>query len=271
MLIRTGKKRSLSIKGVIRMKLSVCIDSVCRGWDLSEAFSIVKMSGFDAFEFWNWRRKDIGRLANEMQRFDLTLAAFCTVGGTLVDRESHKDYLNGLKEAVCIARRLGCSMLITTAGNELPGVPREQQLENVAFGLQSAVPIVEDAGITLVLEPLNTIVDHPGHLLSRSIEAFDVIDYVGSKQLKVLFDVYHQQITEGNLIETITGRLSSIGHIHAAGCPGRHELQFGEIQYANLFQALRSAGYSNYIGLEYVPSLDAAEGLENARKLLESS
>lgn len=253
------------------MKVSVCIDSVCRGWDLSEALSLVKMSGFDAFEFWSWRRKDIDHLAKEMQRLDLTLAAFCTVGGTLVDRESHKDYLNGLKDAVNIARRLGCNMLITTAGNELPGIPRERQLENVVVGLQSAAPIVEAAGITLVLEPLNTVVDHPGHLLSRSSEAFDIIDQVGSKQIKVLFDIYHQQITEGNLIDTITCRLSSIGHIHAAGCPGRHELQFGEIHYVNLFQALSTAGYSNYIGLEYVPSFNAAEGLKDARKLLESS
>lgn len=88
--------------------------------------------------------------------------------------------------------------------------------------------------------------------------------------MKVLYDIYHQQITEGNLIDTMTSRLSSIGHLHTAGCPGRHELQFGEIHYANVFQALRSVGYSNYIGLEYVPSLDVANGLEYAKKLLAS-
>ncbi|MNU01015.1 Hydroxypyruvate isomerase [compost metagenome] len=83
----------------------------------------------------------------------------------------------------------------------------------------------------------------------------------------MLYDIYHQQITEGNLVATMLGRLSSIGHIHAAGCPGRHELHKGEIHYANVFQALRSAGYAGYVGLEYFPSEDAASGLKRAKEL----
>lgn len=132
------------------MKLSVCIDAICRGWGLNDALSLVKSSGIDAFEFWGWSRKDINLLQNEMQRLDLTLAAFCTEGGTLVDREAHKDYLTGLKETVNVAKRLGCERLITTAGAEQKDVPRERQIENVVIGLRAAVPIVEDAGITLV-------------------------------------------------------------------------------------------------------------------------
>lgn len=252
------------------MKLSVCIDSVCKGWDLSEALSFVKSSGIDAFEFWNWRDKDINRLASEMNRLDLTLSAFCTASGVLVNRESHKDYWNGLQETVSVAKRLGCSKLITTVGIEQYGASRERQFENVAIALRSAAEIVEDAGIMLVVEPLNTTVDHPGQFLSRSSDAFDLIDQVGSGNVKVLFDIYHQQITEGNLVDTMTRRLSDIGHIHAAGCPGRHELQFGEVYYLNVFRALRIAGYSNYIGLEYVPSLDSANGLQYAKELLES-
>lgn len=247
------------------MKLSVCIDSVLRGWELPEALSIVKNVGIDAFEFWDWRKKDIDLMVTEMQKLDLACSAFCTVGGKLADRETHKEYIQGLMETVNVARKLNCHTLITTVGNELQDVPREQQLEHVAQGLQAAIPIVEDAGITLVLEPLNTIVDHPGHLLSLSSEAFDIVDQVGSKHVKVLFDIYHQQITEGNLIETMTDRLSDIGHIHAAGCPGRHELQFGEIHYGNVIQALRKEGYAKYFGLEYVPSLEPADGLRYAK------
>lgn len=251
------------------MKLSVCIDSVCRGWELSKALSLVRQSGIDAFEFWDWRRRDIDQLAEEMQRLDLTLSSFCTIGGTLVQRESHQDYVTGLKEAVSVAKRLGCKSLISQAGNELPDVSREEQLESVLIGLRLAAPIVEEAGITLLLEPLNTMVDHPGYLLSQSSEAFDLIDQVDSTYVKVLYDIYHQQISEGNLIDTMTKRLSSIGHIHTAGCPGRHELQLGEIHYANVFQALRSAGYTGYVGLEYFPSLDdATEGLEFAKMLM---
>lgn len=249
------------------MKPSVCIESVCRGLDLSEALSLVKSCGFDAFEFWGWGNKNIEQMRAEMDRLELSVSAFCTQGGSLVDRDTHEAFLQGLAETISVAKRLGCSTLIVTAGNELPTVSREDQLGNIVSGLRAAVPMLEDAGITLVLEPLNTAVDHPGYIISRSDEAFNIIDQVGSEQVKVLYDIYHQQITEGNLVATMLGRLSSIGHLHAAGCPGRHELHTGEIHYANVFQALRTAGYSGYVGLEYFPAQDAVSGLERAREL----
>ncbi|WP_168120043.1 TIM barrel protein [Paenibacillus sp. HB172176] len=252
------------------MKLSVCIDSICRGWDLTEALELVKKSGIGAFEFWNWKNKDLDRMEREMDRLGLTLSAFCTVGGALANRDSHGEYLEGLRDAVAVAKRLGCKRLITTAGNESEDMPRAKQLEDVASGLRSAAGIVEEAGITLLLEPLNTAVDHPGQLLSRSSEAFDIIDQVGNRYVKVLFDAYHQQVTEGNLISAMTEHIASIGHIHAAGCPGRHELQFGEIHYGNLISALSEAGYQHYFGLEYVPTLHALEGLKSAKKLFET-
>ncbi|GMK40384.1 hydroxypyruvate isomerase [Paenibacillus sp. CCS19] len=249
------------------MKSSVCIESVCRGLDLTESLSLVKSSGYDAFEFWNWSNKDIDKMRAEMDRLELSVATFCTQGGSLVARETHAAFLQGLSETIAVAKRLGCESLIVTAGNELRDVRREAQLENIVNGLRSAVPMLEEAGITLTLEPLNTAVDHPGYILAKSDEAFDIIDQVGSAQVKVLYDIYHQQITEGNLVATMLPRLSSIGHIHAAGCPGRHELHTGEIHYANVFQALRSAGYAGYIGLEYFPSEDAVSGLAKAKEL----
>ncbi|PWW00981.1 hydroxypyruvate isomerase [Paenibacillus cellulosilyticus] len=249
------------------MKPSICIDSVCRDMELTEALSLVKSSGYDAFEFWNWSNKDIQLMENAMKRLGLSVATFCTQGGSLVDSETHQAFLDGLSETVKVAQRLGCGTLIVTAGNELPEVSREAQIENIVIGLRSAVPILEATGITLTLEPLNTAVDHPGYILARSDEAFDIIDQVGSEHVKVLYDIYHQQITEGNLMATMLGRLSSIGHTHAAGCPGRHELHTGEIHYANVFHALQSAGYAHYVGLEYFPSQDVVSGLEKTREL----
>lgn len=251
------------------MKFSVCIESVFKNMDLSESLSHVKSSGFDAFEFWNWRNKDINLMASEMKRLELSLATFCTDGGNLVDQESHKEYLQGIKEAISVAKRLGCGTLITQTGNELSGIPRERQIENVLTGLRLAAPIAEVAGVTLLLEPLNTTVDHPGYLLTRSSEAFELIEQVGSNYVKVLFDIYHQQISEGNLISSMLSNLQSIGHLHAAGCPGRNELQFGEIHYANVIQALLNAGYSNYFGLEFMPSAEPALGLDYVRSLME--
>ena len=97
--------------------------------------------------------------------------------------------------------------------------------------------------------------------MSSSAEAFEIIEEVGSDRVKVLFDIYHQQITEGDLIRNIRENISRIGHFHAAGCPGRHELDTGELNYPNIFHAIREAGYTGYVGLEYFPEKPVLEGL----------
>ena len=114
----------------------------------------------------------------------------------------------------------------------------------------------------LVIEPLNTYVDHAGYYLWSSDEAFQIVGEVNSPNIKVLFDIYHQQIMEGNIIPRIRKNINSIGHFHAAGSPGRHELDSGEINYPNIFEAIGEAGYTGYIGLEYFPLKDAVEGLK---------
>jgi hydroxypyruvate isomerase len=103
------------------------------------------------------------------------------------------------------------------------------------------------------VEPLNIRVDHAGYFLSRSDEAFAIIDQVGSPQVKVLFDIYHQQITEGDLIRRIRANIGAIGHFHAAGSPGRHELDDGEIDYPKIFEAISSLGFEGDIAMEYFP------------------
>ncbi|MDD9269497.1 sugar phosphate isomerase/epimerase family protein [Paenibacillus sp. GCM10023248] len=118
------------------MKLSVCMDSLFKGWDLGDALQVVQANGIGAFEFWNWKTKDIGRLEAEMKSRSLTLSAFCTNGGTLVSKEAHRAYVEGIKDAAQISKRLGCSTLITTAGAEQPGVERESQLEHIVAGLR---------------------------------------------------------------------------------------------------------------------------------------
>ena len=124
--------------------------------------------------------------------------------------------------------------------------------------------MLEAAGVTLVIEPLNELVNHAGYYLVRSDEAFEIIDEVGSDHVKVVFDIYHQQISEGHLIHNITTNIDKIAHFHAAGNPGRHELSHGEINYPKIFDAIRQTNYAGYIGLEYWPLLDPVVGLKEA-------
>jgi hydroxypyruvate isomerase len=221
----------------------------------------VKKAGLDSFEFWGWWDKDTDAILKAKNELALTLSAMCTRMISLVDEEKRGEYLAGLKESIETAKKLGCAMLITQSGNELTDRPRPRQQESLAAGLKACVPMLEASGITLVFEPLNTLVDHKGYYLWSADEAFEIAEGVGSPYVKVLFDIYHQQITEGNIISRITRNIGKIGHFHCAGNPGRNELWKGEINYPEIFKVIDASGYNGYLGLEYFPLDDAAAGL----------
>jgi hydroxypyruvate isomerase len=246
------------------MKFSLCIDALFRGWDPLKALEQVKELGFTAFEFWGWWNKDIGALAQKAADLDLSCAAFCVPFIPLTDPGQRDAYLTGLKESIEAAKKLGCGTLISQAGNDT-GAVRAFQHRSIAAGLRAAAPILEEAGVLLLLEPLNSRIDHPGTYLEYSGEGFELLDEAASDHIKLLFDIYHQQITEGDIIRRISARIGQIGHFHAAGNPGRHELDTGELSYSRIFEAIRALEYRGFIGIEYNPLGDPADGL---RRLL---
>ena len=154
---------------------------------------------------------------------------------------------------------LGISINNTSSANSTTSPLTNMQLKNVA-------PLFEDAGVTLIVEPLNILCNHVGYYLDSSYEAFEICNEVGSPNVKVLYDIYHQQISEGNLIPTIRKYFDLIGHFHVADVPGRNEPGTGEINYRNVFKAIEDLGYDKYVGLEYEPTIDTAETI---RKVLE--
>ena len=117
------------------------------------------------------------------------------------------------------------------------------------------------------VEPLNPKTNHLDYYLDRTPEAFAIVREVGSPFVKILFDIYHVQIMEGNLIETLSANIGAIGHFHVGDVPGRHEPGTGEIHYGNVFQAIRKTGYRDFIGMEYLPSKDAMTTLAEVRAL----
>lgn len=243
------------------MNISVCIDAVLRGRPFLESLEIIHSIGIDTFEFWTWWDKDLNAIKGKKEELGLNVYAFCTKFVSLVDPSARNVYIQGLEESIEAAQFLGCRSLITQTGID-NGYPREVQRKCMVDGLKACAPLLEKAGISLLVEPLNVHVDHPGHFLSSSSEAFSIIEEVGSPNVKLLFDIYHQQITEGNLIPNLTKNLNLIGHVHAAGHPGRNELYSGEICYPAIFQALEDAGYNGYIGLEYFPKDEPLKGIK---------
>ncbi|MCA0757373.1 TIM barrel protein [Paenibacillus sp. N4] len=242
-------------------KISISLEAVFTGRDFIKSMEAIKSIGINAFEFWSWWDKDLVRIQAAKESLGLDLAAFATRFISLADPAQRSAYIAGLRESIAVARRMNCPTLISQVGNELPGVPRAVQHQSIVEGLKQAALYCEEAGITLVVEPLNTVVDHPGYYLYSSDEAFRIIDEVGSPYVRVLYDIYHQQIMEGNLIARIQKNIDKIGHFHAAGNPGRHELYIGEINYIDVFRAIAETGYSKYVGFEYFPLGDPLQGL----------
>lgn len=245
-----------------KVKPSVCIDAVLGGMPFDQALKIVSNAGIEAFEFWGWWDKDLDVLQTARDANSLRIAACCTKFISLVDPATRSDYLAGLKESIAAAKRLDCPTLISQVGDFRPGVSRQEQYECLVSGLRQAAPMLEEAEVTLVIEPLNELVDHAGYYLIRSDEAFRIVDEVDSPRVKVVFDIYHQQISEGHLIHNITNNIDRIAHFHSAGNPGRHELTRGEIDYPSVFEAIQATDYDGYVGLEYWPVDDPLEGLQ---------
>ena len=250
------------------MKLSLCLNSATGDYSRTEAMEYAKKLGYSAVEFWEGKDFDVEAYKNTLAKTGLTLASM-GYGSGLVDPATREEFLEDIKISLANAQILGAKTIIATTGQELEGVPREQQHKSIVEGLKEAAKVVAGTGITIVIEPLNVLVNHKGYYLYSSIEAFDIIKEVGSPDVKVLFDIYHQQISEGQLIDNITNNIDLIGHFHAAGNPGRAEPYFGEINYYEVFKAIDETGYKGYVGLEFWPKGDVEEALKKCLELYE--
>ncbi|MBN1992085.1 MAG: TIM barrel protein [Anaerolineae bacterium] len=236
------------------VNLSVCIEMFWLNQPPEERIRRVKAVGYQAFEFWSWQNKDLAKIRAAKEETGLRLAACCFEPNfCLVNREDDQVFVDGVVESAAVARSLDCHTLIVTTGNVLADETFAITRRRVVRKLKKMAKTAEDQGVVLVLEPLNPLVDHPGYWLSKMSQAMDLIQEVDSPALKILDDLYHQQVTEGNLIANLTLYAPWIGHFHAAGVPGRHELVGGELDYRHIFAAIKQTGYSGYVGLEFSP------------------
>mgnify|MGYP000179827887 CR=1 FL=1 len=240
--------------------LSLCVEMVWGADDIPARIRKAAAIGFKTCEFWGWWNKDLDAVERAIKETGIRLGVFCVKtafgasGPSLLEPRGTAPFVEAVKECIAVGERLGCARFIVTTGNELPGVSRDAQHAACVAALKAAAPVAEDAGVTLVLEPLNLLVDHAGYYLSTSAEGFQIVDEVDSPAVRLLFDIYHQQITEGHLSKSIFENIEKIGHFHVAGFPGRHEPMLGEINYGYLFRRMDEAGYRHFAGLEFTPS-----------------
>ncbi|KRT35038.1 TIM barrel protein [Acetomicrobium hydrogeniformans] len=255
----------------------LCIETLFNDYPFEDRFYLTKKHGFDYVEFWSWADKDISRIKELCDVNNLKVAAFSgDQNYSLLDKSEQDNYIRFAKNSIEIAKYLNSNYLVLHSnpldnnGNVLKTydyIDNDNKILNIIDTLKALVPIAEDAGILLVLEPLNSIIDHLGNFLTHTEDSVKIIEAVGSPNIKILYDIYHMQIMEGNLINTIKKYVNMIGHIHIADVPGRHEPGTGEINYSNIFKCLNSINYSSTVGFELYPLYSTEKALNMIRTL----
>ncbi len=169
-------------------------------------------------------------------------------------------FLQQVRDSVDVAKRVNATWMTVVPGHVDRRLEISFQTANVTEALKRAAAILEPHGLVIVIEPLNTLRDHPGQFLNRIPQAFQICKAVNSPSLKVLFDIYHQQITEGNLIPNIDAAWGEIGYFQVGDNPGRREPGTGEINFGNVFRHIRSKGWDGIVGMEHGNSRPGRDG-----------
>lgn len=236
--------------------------------DFPARFERAARAGFKAVEYlfpYPWKKEELAAALakNGLQQVLFNLPAGDWAGGErgiacLPGREG--EFREGVALAIQYAKALDCPQVNCLVGMPPAGAPPEKVRQTLLDNLRFAAAALEKEGRRLLIEPLNGR-DVPGFYLYGTGNAIQLIAEAGHPNLYLQYDLYHMQITEGNLMQTIQAHLSRIAHIQIADNPGRHEPGTGEINYPNIFRFLEKEGYAGWIGCEYKPIGKTEEGL----------
>lgn len=270
------------------MNFDICLEMVFADLPYEKRIAKIAEAGFDAVEFWfHDATFDGSDCSTDFPKDPTLLKQICeankvkinnfvvnawdgSFGGSPVDASDLNKYLDRLNEVIAFGKSAGCNMAITCTGRLVDGLSRNQMRANLEKAYGEAAKIAEKNDFMLVVEPLNTYVDHPDYFLDSSSEAAEIVRSIASPNFKLLYDVYHMQIMEGNIISNIESNLDIIGHFHSAGVPGRNEITAGELSYKDVIKRISGSGYAGSFGLEYSPSCGSMDSLKATKAFLEN-
>ena len=230
------------------------------GDDPIEQLNFMADQGFTAFEDNNMNTRPIAlqeKMAATMRKRNLTMGVFVAYkdfrNPTLASgkADARQDFLDQIKMAVPVAKRVNAKWVTVVPGTVDLKLVEDYQTANVIESLKQASAILEPHGIVMVLEPLNWYRNHAGLFLKESPQAFQICRAVNSPACKILFDIYHQQIQEGNLIPNIEKCWDEIAYFQIGDNPGRKEPTTGEINYKNIFKYIHSRDFTGVMGMEH--------------------
>jgi len=274
-LSRVAPDAAANLQGKKGLRLSVTWGMLGR-MPVPEAMTLLSRLGYDAFEMFDCRSPALlETFVAEKKQSPLFCACLVANKGVtapgcgLVNPREREGFLREIEASLEPAKKMDCRQLVVLTGNELGGIPRSEQMTNAVAALREAAPILEKNGLTAIIEILNTYVNHAGYFLYWVRDGVELVERVGSPNVKLLFDIYHVQIMEGNLIENIRTNIDRIGHFHVGDVPGRHEPGTGEINYRNVFQCIYELGdrFQGSVALEYSPLARLEDNLAAMRTL----
>ncbi len=259
------------------MEYSLCVEMLYKKYDFFDKFKAAADDGFKYAEFWRWKGRDWDALRNAVDESGIKISAFSGDDKySPVDTHEKNCYLDFLGNSIDRALELKCPNLVIHSdalnpedgsAKKLSGnISYDTKFLNLYNVLKEASVMAAKSGITLVLEPLNTIADHKNYFLSDPDVSFDLIRAVGSPNVKLLYDIYHMQIMKGNIIDRIIKNIDCIGYFHAADVPGRCEPGTGELNYRKIFSAIKNTGYTGFTGFELMPSGDNSAAIDAVKK-----
>ncbi|MGD2175315.1 MAG: TIM barrel protein [Candidatus Brocadiaceae bacterium] len=251
-----------------RINQSYCMPCFLKeGIELEELIRGSKEIGYAAFEIWHRGQAPFGEMVELARKYDMRIASMSgqrSLTDGLNDPDNHGRIADEVHESIKIAAQHDIPGLIVFSGNR-DGRDDEESIEVCAAGLRRVVEAAEKAGVNLNMELLNSKVNHPGYQCDHTHWGVRVCEAVGSPRVKLLYDIYHMAIMEGDLIRTIRDNIEHIGHFHTAGNPGRGPLDENqEIYYPAVCRAIADTGYVLYVGHEFGVQGDPLEALADA-------
>src|SRR5437879_7258452 len=247
-------------------------------WTLKGSFEekleIAARSGVQSIElvgeYAEWTDADIARVKKLLASYRLGMDVLIATPNwpsrpvSMVDPAQRDNFLADVRNAINYAHKLEVPQVLLMSGNAIPGRTHEEQYASLLEGSKRAGDLVAAANLTAIVEPLNSLVNHKGFFLTTCVEGAKLIRQVDNPHVRLLFDIYHEQVQEGNVIRTLTAAADLVSVFHVADNPGRNDPGTGEINYRNVYKAIQKTGYSGYVAMEYLPLGDQIESLTKA-------
>ncbi len=221
-------------------------------------------------EHTKWASADIARVKKLTRSMHLGMDTISSTPNwkqmpiSMVDPAQRPNLVQEVALNISFAQRLEVPMLLLMSGDAIAGRTHEEQYKSMVEGARRCGDLAEKAGVTLIIEPLNTKVDHKGYWLSNCVEGLKIVKEVDNPHVRLLFDIYHEQVEMGEVLTTIKEAANYVKVFHVADNPGRHDPGTGTMKYDEIYKTIAKTGYAGHLTMEYVPVVEPVASLQKA-------